>query len=137
MKLLTSSRIWAIGYVAVVFGLILSFYIDAQQDDRVTAAETEAAKSAAACVKKVTAAYTESTVAVREAAQDRDDALVGSKIALRELIRLRVIEQIGNSQQVQQAADQYMHQTAKFVEASAALDKARAAYPVPDPEKIC
>lgn len=133
----TSSTIWAAGYLVVVCGLVLSFYTDTQQDNRAEAAEARAAKVAALCVKKVIVASAESTEARAEAAEKRDAALVGSKRALRELIRLRVVEQVPNSVQVQQAAQQYMVQTDKFVEASKALEAARLKYPLPDPEKIC
>lgn len=144
LEKLKEDRIWAVGYVAVVVGLIVSFYTDAQQDDRqaqsdarVTAAEAKAAKAATACIKKVIQVSTEATAARAAATEDRDAALLGSKKALRELIRLRVIEQIGDSTAVRQAADQYMVQTEKFVKASEMLSKARNENPLPDPEKIC
>lgn len=144
VKRLTAGRIWAIGYLVVVVGLVFSFYVDAQQDARQDASDVRAAtsdaraaKAAAACIKKIVQVSTDSTSARSIAAEKRDTALVGSKKALRELIRLRIVEGINNSQQVQQAADQYLTQTDKFIRASEDLNKARAENPIPDPEAIC
>lgn len=145
VKLLTTERIWALAYLIVVAGLVFSFYVDAQQDkyqdavdERVAAAEAKAAKAAAACIKRVIEVTNDSTVARADAAQRRDDALVGSKRALRELIRLRVVENVvGNTAEVRQAADQYLAQTEAFIQASKDLDKARIANPVPDPDEVC
>lgn len=141
---MSTNRIWAIGYLIVVIGLVVSFYVDAAQnpriaavDARVAAAEAKGAKAAVACIGKVIEATNQSTVARSEAAQRRDEALVASKRALRELIRLRVIEQIGTSEPVRQAAEQYMTQTQKFIEASGDLAEARVDNPVPDPAKVC
>ena len=131
--ILTTSRIWAVGYVVVVIGLVSLFVSDAEQDR----ALTEAKASTTNCVKNALLESNDSAEERGAAAQDRDRALVGSKRALRELIRLRVIEGIGSNEQVRQAADQYLVQTQKFIDASQALERARVVYPVPDVEDLC
>lgn len=130
---MNTSKIWAAGYLVVVFGMVVLFYSDAQQHKAVR----ESKASTVACVVKVLTKTNNVTRETRLAAQRRDDALVGSKRALRELIRLRVIEQVPDGPQVQQAARQYMVQTQKFIDASAMLNKSRDANPVPDPNKVC
>jgi hypothetical protein len=137
---LTTNRIWAIGYGIVVAGMVVLFYQDARQDafDARRADDISAAKAETIdCVVKVLTETNNVTRETREAAQQRDDALVGSKRALRELIRLRVVEQTPDGPAVQQAADQYIHQTRKFIEASELLNQSRRDNPVPDPNKVC
>lgn len=128
-----SSKIWSIGYLVVVLGMAILFFQQGQQKTAVK----EARASTVACVVRVLTETNNASRETREAAQKRDDALVGSKRALRELIRLRVIEQTADSEQVQQAAEQYMTQTHKFIKASKMLDKSRDQNPVPNPNKVC
>lgn len=90
-----------------------------------------------ACLSLVFQDFLTGNEALREASAKRDDALVQSKRALRELIRLRVIEGINDSDAVRQAADQYVIQTQNFIDASDELKTARAAYELPDFEKEC
>lgn len=90
-----------------------------------------------ACLSRVFQDFLTGNEALREASSKRDDALVQSKRALRELIRLRIIEQIGDSEAVRQAAEQYMTQTQNFIEASDELNTARAAYELPDFKAEC
>lgn len=89
------------------------------------------------CLSKAFEDFLTGNEKLREASADRDDALVGSKRALRELIRLRVLEQISDSDAVRQAADQYMTQTQRFIEASQALTDARREHPLPRFEERC
>lgn len=134
---MTTNRIWAIGYTIVVIGLVALFLLDAQQDRELRTTRADAKASTIRCIKNIIDVSNDSTTARAKAAQTRDDALVGSKKALRELIRLRVIEQQADGEQVRQAAQQYLVQTQKFIEASAALDKARKDNPVPNIEELC
>lgn len=72
-----------------------------------------------------------STKARADAAQDRDDALVASKKAMRELVRrIKDGERFANSPAITQAADQYIVQTGKFIEASERFDRIRREEPV-------
>lgn len=90
-----------------------------------------------ACMSRVFQDFLTGNEALRVASAKRDDALVGSKRALRELIRLRVIEQVNDSEAVRQAAEQYMTQTGRFIEASRELREARTDYQLPDFEAEC
>jgi hypothetical protein len=90
-----------------------------------------------ACLSRTFEDFLNGNQKLREASAKRDDALLGSKRALRELIRLRVVEQIGDSEAVRQAAEQYMVQTQNFIDASQDLADARREYKLPDFEKRC
>lgn len=89
------------------------------------------------CLSRLAVQITTNTALRSEAAEARDESLLASKRALRELIRLRVIEQVDNSEQVRQVAEQYMVQTQRFIEASEELDKARAENPPPEFKDYC
>lgn len=90
-----------------------------------------------ACITRVVKQFLEVNQTRSDASGRRDSALVGSKKALRELIRLRVIEGIPDGPQVQQAAKQYMYQTGKFIKASHDLDMARKNNPIPKFKNYC
>jgi hypothetical protein len=90
-----------------------------------------------ACLSRTFEDFLNGNQKLRDASAKRDEALLGSKKALRELIRLRVVEQVSDSEAVQQAADQYLVQTQNFIEASEDLDAARKVYELPDFEKRC
>lgn len=142
--MVTTNRIWAIGYVIIVIGLVGAYYIDAQRDNRqrtdLAAAKSEQieeTREAVACMSRTFQEFLIGNQELRDASKQRDDALVGSKTALRELVRLRVIEQVSDSEQVRQAADQYIFQTQKFLDASKDLNVARKRYTLPDFEKEC
>lgn len=122
-----------IAYAVLGAGILILFVSDAKQD----VAVREAKASTVTCIKNVLDVSNKSAVERAEAAADRDESLVASKRALRELIRLRVIEQVKDSVAVRQAADQYMIQTQRFIEASERLKMARANHPVPDVEDLC
>lgn len=123
---MTTQRIWAISYLMLVVALIgLAAYT--RQVDQATQE----------CIGRVVRANIESSQMRSGAAEKRDAALVGSKRALRELIRLRVIEGIGDSPAVQDAAQDYLVQTQRFIDASAELDQAREDNPIPKFENYC
>lgn len=123
---MTNSRIWAVSYLILVVAIVaLAGYARAVDH------------STQDCVGRVVRLYTESQQARSEAAETRDAALVGSKRALRELIRLRVIEGVADSPEVQRSAKRYLAETQRFIDASAELDRARAANPLPDYRTFC
>lgn len=106
---------------------------NAKQDNAAVARNTQLTS----CLSRLAVQITTNTAMRSEAAERRDESLLASKRALRELIRLRVIEQVSDSAQVRQVANQYMVQTQKFIEASEDLEKARAANPPPEFKDYC
>lgn len=127
-----ANRIWALGYLVVVVGLVAAFYGQRQ----ILVAQKEAKASTVQCVIEVVSQTVSSTEVRSDAATKRDEALLGSKKALRELIRLRVLEQVSDSPEVRQAASQYVTQTQQFIDASRELVVVRKLNPVPDPAQI-
>lgn len=119
---------------AAVIGSIV--YTNVTVDDSEQRAVERNAKNVV-CLSRVFEDFLTGNQELRDASAKRDDALVNSKRALRELIRLRVIEQISDSEAVRQAAAQYMVQTDNFIEASMELREARRDYRLPDFEKEC
>lgn len=129
--------VWAVGYVLVVLGMILLFFQDSRQDAQREQDRDLARGAAVACIKKVVDANLTGSQARSDAAETRDMALRQSKIAMRELVRLRVLEGVPNSAEVRQAAAQYVEQTRRYIEADKALEQARKDYPIPDVVKVC
>lgn len=104
-----------------------------QQDNETVARNTVLTQ----CLSRLAVQITTNTALRSEAAERRDESLLASKRALRELIRLRVIEQVSDSPQVRQVAEQYMVQTQRFIEASLELEKARSENPPPEFKDFC
>jgi hypothetical protein len=130
---LTYLAMFAIFIGAVVLG-------DVRADNKVSQSEkrqNDHTTTQLACLSRTFEDFLTGNQKLRDASAKRDAALLGSKKALRELIRLRVVEQVQDSGAVQQAADQYLVQTQNFIDASEALDDARKAYKLPDFEKRC
>lgn len=123
---------------AVIVGSIL--YNNTRTDDKISASEArqiEETRAAVACLSKTFQEFLVGNQKLRDASERRDKALLGSKVALRELIYQRVILQVDNSVRVQELAEDYLAQTKDFIDASEALNKARAEYELPDFEKLC
>lgn len=136
---LTTPRIWAVGYLVVVLGMVSLFYSDAQQDafDKKRGAEIAAAKAETIdCVFRVLHKDSESTQARAKAASQSDMALRQSKRAMGRLVELWVLEGVTSGPEVTQAAEQYVAQTRKFIKASRSLQTAREDNPPPDASQI-
>lgn len=135
---LSTERVWAIGYLIVVAGLVFSFYVDARQDrfdQRREADISEASSKTVRCVVKALRADVQQTKDLREVAADRDEDLVNAITAMSELVRLRVLEGIVQDEQTRQAAGQYLVQAERFINESQVLAQAREDNRVP--ETIC
>lgn len=124
-------------FAVIVAGII---YSNANTKSQVSASEqrqiTETRRQIA-CLSMTFQDFLSGNQELRDASQKRDQALVDSKTALRELVYLRVIKGVPDNAAVQAAAQQYMTATQAFIEASEALDKARARYTLPDFEARC
>lgn len=135
---LSKERLWAIGYVIIVVGLVFSFYVDERQDrfDARRPADIEAATvKTVRCVVKALRADAQQTKDLREVAASRDEDLVHAITAMSELVRLRVLEGITQNYRTRQAANQYLMQAERFIDESKVLAQAREDNPVP--QKIC
>jgi hypothetical protein len=130
-----------VSYYVMVIAIVGSiFYNDYRTETKVSESESrqiDTTASQMACLSRTFEEFLTGNQILRDASARRDDALLGSKRALRELIRLRVIDQIDDSEAVRQAADQYMVQTQNFINASMELTEARKDYKLPDFEKEC
>jgi hypothetical protein len=137
---LTLNMIVAVGFLFLSAGMVYLTISDARQDEfdkQRDVAIREAKAETVACVNNVLDEYFNGTQDLREAAQTRDDALVASLKAMVIVVNGRVIDQQGSSRAIQQAAEQYIHQTRKFLTASQMLNKSRSENPVPDLNKAC
>jgi hypothetical protein len=137
-----ASMNWSKHAVTILFGLLVfgvlgniiytNTTVDASEERRL-----EDTRQDLACISRTFEEFLSGNQVLRDASAKRDDALVASKRALRELIRLRVVDQVQDSEAVQQAADQYLVQTQRFIDASKELNEARKDYQLPDFEKAC
>lgn len=89
------------------------------------------------CLSELMKQSAETSNVRSEAAEERDNALVGSKKALRTLVYMRIIKGIPDGPEVQAAARDYMEQTQLFIEASEELNKTRKNNPIPSFEEFC
>jgi hypothetical protein len=137
---ITLNLIIAVGFLFLSAGMVYLTISDARQDEfdkQRDVAIREAKAETVACVNNVLETYFTGTQDLREAAQTRDDALVASLKAMVIVVDGRVVEQQGNSEAIQQGADQFIVQVRRFVAASSVLNQSRKENPVPDLNKAC
>lgn len=123
--------------VVMVIGNILYGNVQNSRQDEDTAALVDRNTVLTECLSRLAVQITTSTALRSEASERRDESLVGSKKALRELIRLRVLDPNPDPAAERQAAEQYLAQTQRFIEASGQLDEARRLNPPPEFKDFC
>lgn len=109
-------------------------------NEKLAASETrqiEENRRGLACMSRTFEEFLTGNQVLREASAKRDDALVKSTEALRDLVYQRVVQGVPDSPDVQAAAREYLAQTQLFSDASKELTVARREYQLPDFEQAC
>lgn len=124
---MTTARIWAVSYLALVAALIgLAIYT------RTVDQETQA------CIANVVRENSISSTARSAAAQRKDNAERDQLQAMRDIIRLRLPEARNSSDvEVLNAASRYLEANSDYLDASRELQMARAHNPIPKFDNYC
>lgn len=138
-SLWTPSRVvGVIAYAVVGISLVVLFISDARQDEFDARRDADIAAANAAtvkCVVKAIRADAGQTKELRDATQLKDDELTLAMQALIPIVQFRVIEGGNTSEQVVEAANQFITQAGHFIEENARLKEARRQNKVP--KTIC
>lgn len=130
-----------VAYLLLVVGTVAYTTISSRQtDDKIAAAESrqiDRNKDAIACMSKTFQEFLTGNQELREVSARRDKAFLKWVLAMDDLVTLRAIRGIDQSEEVRRRAMASNTEVKKFVRASEDLREARKRYKLPDFEAEC